>query len=118
MARARLSKTLESSLNYILLLSTRFSYCRGGSGGLMQVELRIRDITRRGRLRLYVERRLRFAVSRFGNRVGRVVVRMGRVNGIPGVFAAIDRAARRAERLVAHRLERARESKTGRSQCE
>jgi len=113
----------------------------------MQVELRIRDINRRGRWRLYVERRLRFALSRFGNRVGRVVVRMGRVNGIPGVqdtretschievrlapcgsvtvkeratdlFAAIDRAARRAERLVAHRLERTRESKTGRSQCE
>jgi putative sigma-54 modulation protein len=113
----------------------------------MQVDLRIRQSAHRDRLRAHVERRLRFALSRFGNRVGRVVVRMGRVNGIHGVqgtgetschievrlapsgtvtvketsadlFAAVDRAAGRVERLVAHRLEQARESKTGRGPCE
>jgi putative sigma-54 modulation protein len=108
------------------------------------VELRIWDTTRRDVLRAYVERRLRFGLSRFGNRVGRVVVRIGRLNGVQGtgetschieaglpscgnvtvkergtnLLAAIDRAAGRVERLVARRVERARESKTGRSQCE
>src|SRR4029077_780649 len=85
MVRARLRKIVESLSNYILFLSARFSYCRGGSGGLMQVELRIRDTASRDRLRAYVERRLRFALSRFGNRVGRVVVRMGRLNGVQGI---------------------------------
>jgi putative sigma-54 modulation protein len=110
----------------------------------MQVELRIRDTASRDRLRAYVERRLRFALSRFGNRVGRVVVRMGRLNGVQGIdeischievrlapsgtlavketgtdlFAAIDRSAGRVERLVTHPLERARESKTGRGEYE
>jgi hypothetical protein len=46
------------------------------------VELRIWDTTRRDVFRAYVERRLRFALSRFGNRVGRVVVRIGRLNGV------------------------------------
>jgi len=71
------------------------------------------------------------------------VVRIGRLNGVQGtserscnikarllpfgtvtvkeagtdVFAAIDRAAGRVERLIAHRVERARESKTGRGHC-
>ena len=38
---------------------------KSGSGGLMQVELRIRDTARRDVLRAHVERRLRFALSRF-----------------------------------------------------
>jgi putative sigma-54 modulation protein len=105
----------------------------------MQLELRIRDTARRDVLRAHVERRLRFALSRFGNRVGRVVVRIGRLNGDQGtnarschievglapfgtvsvkergtdLFAAIDRAAGRIERLIAHCVEPARMSKTG-----
>jgi ribosome hibernation promoting factor len=113
----------------------------------MQVELRIRDTARRDRLRAHVERRLRFALRRFGNRVHRVVVRRGRVNGIRGVrgtgearchvevrlppsgtvtvketstdlFATIDRASGRVEGFVAHRLGVLSTRKTGRSQCE
>jgi putative sigma-54 modulation protein len=127
-------KTLGSLSNYILFLNAQFSYRRDGSGGLMQVELRIWDTTRRDVLRAYVERRLRFGLSRFGNRIGRVVVRIGRHNGAEGasetschievrlaplgsvtvkergtdLFAAIDRAVERIERLVAHRVVRAR----------
>jgi putative sigma-54 modulation protein len=103
----------------------------------MHVDLRIQDTARRDALRAHVERRLRFALSRFGNRVGRVVVRIGRLNGDQGtnarschietrlasfgtvavkdggtdLFAAIDRAAGRMERLIAHYVERARDSK-------
>jgi len=98
------------------------------------VELRIWDATRRDVLRAYVERRLRFGLSRFGNRIGRVVARIGRLNGAQGAsetrchiavrllplgsvtvkergtdrFAAIDRAVERIERLVAHHVGRAR----------
>ena len=105
----------------------------------MHVDLRIRDTAPRDVLRAHLERRFRFALSRFGNRVGRVVARIGRLNGDQGtkarschiearlasfgtvavkdggtdLFAAIDRAAGRIERLIAHCVERARESKTG-----
>jgi hypothetical protein len=51
----------------------------------VQVELRIRDSASHDRLRAYVERRLRFALSRFGNRVGRVVFRMSMLDGVQGV---------------------------------
>ena len=97
----------------------------------MQVELRIRDTARRDGLRAHVERRLRFALSRFSNRVGRVLVRIGKVNEDSGInaqschiearlasfgtvavkdegtdlFAAIDRAAGRIERLIARCVE-------------
>lgn len=50
----------------------------------MQVELRIRHSPRSNQLRADVERRLRFALSRFGSRVGRVVVRMDGLKGVPG----------------------------------
>ncbi len=59
----------------------------------MQLELRIRDAARGDLLRAYIERRLRFALCRFANRVGRVVMLIGRLNGVkvPGNPDAISR---------------------------
>ena len=100
------------------------------NGGFMQLELRIQNAALAEAFRGYVERRLRFSLSRFGGRVGRVVVRVaspGRVHSMTetvcniwirlvpfgtvtvketsaDLFAAIDRAVGRAERSVAHRL--------------
>ena len=54
----------------------------------MQVELRIRNTDLADVLRSYTDRRLRFAVSRFGDRVGRVVVTVSGLNG-QGLAAAV-----------------------------
>jgi ribosome-associated translation inhibitor RaiA len=84
----------------------------------------------------YVERRLRFALGRFGRRVGQVTVRIdgdgpaesrcristevlpfGRVaveESDPDLFAAIDRATGRIGRLFGRELERARDARMGR----
>ncbi|MGE5111324.1 MAG: HPF/RaiA family ribosome-associated protein [Acidobacteriaceae bacterium] len=84
----------------------------------------------------YAERRLRFALGRFGGRVGHVTVRIsedgptqhrcrisaevlpfGRVaveETDPDLFAAIDRATGRIGRLFGRELERAREARVGR----
>ena len=48
---------------------------------MMQVEIRIRNTDLADVLRSYTDRRLRFAVSRFGDRVGRVVVTVSGLNG-------------------------------------
>jgi len=87
-----------------------------------------------------MERRLRFALTRFGGRVGRVKVRISDVNGPRGgidkccricaeivpfdtvvleevdaeLHAAIDRAADRLGGSFARRLKRARELRVGR----
>ena len=83
----------------------------------------------------YVERRLRFALQRYGGRVGRVMVRIS-ANGpaeascristamLPfgriaveethsDLFVAIDRATRRIGWLFGRKLERAREASVG-----
>jgi putative sigma-54 modulation protein len=99
---------------------------------MMQVELRIRNTDLADVLRGYTDRRLRFAVSRFGDRVGRVVVTVSGLNGqgLPAavncyigaelkpfgqlavqesdlnLYTAIDRAAGRLGRLFALRLGR------------
>lgn len=87
-------------------------------------------------LRSYVERRLRFALARFGNRVGLVTVRIaaegpdksrcrisadmlpfGRVTAGehgPDLFTAIDRATGAIGRRFARELDRARSSRLGR----
>jgi putative sigma-54 modulation protein len=96
----------------------------------MQVELRIRNTDLANVLRSYADRRLRFALSRYGDRVGRVVVTVSEFNetglGIakschidaevrpfsqvaarvtdPDLYMAIDRAAGRLGRLFASRL--------------
>ncbi len=83
-----------------------------------------------------MERRLRFALGRFGGRVGQVTVRIGadgRANVFcqvradvvpwghvdieesdPDLFSAIDRATGRIGRLFGRELERARDSRTSR----
>lgn len=101
----------------------------------MQLELIIRNADLARILRNYAERRLHFALSRFGDRVERVMVTIseqaetqpnaGRTCHIsaefkpfgqvaaeeadPDVYAAIDRAASRVGRLLGSRLERTQE---------
>lgn len=96
----------------------------------MQMELRIRNTDLANVLRSYADRRLRFALSRYGDRVGRVVVTVSEFNetgpGVakschidaevrpfgqlaarvtdPDLYMAIDRAAGRLGRLFASRL--------------
>lgn len=98
----------------------------------MRVELRIRNTDLASVLRNYADRRLRFALSRFGDRVGRVVVTLSKFDGAeqsiakschitaelrpfgqvatrevdPNLYTAIDRAVGRLGRLFASRLGR------------
>ena len=87
-------------------------------------------------LRSYAERRLKFALDRFGGRVDEVTVRvsgdgpeenncristevspLGRIaveENDADLFAAIDRAAGRMGRLFGSELKRARDAKVGR----
>jgi ribosomal subunit interface protein len=87
-------------------------------------------------LRSYVNRRLRFALGRFGGRVGQVTVRIGEdgpnesrcrisTEVVPfgrvaveesdhDLFVAIDRATGRLGRLFRRELERLRDARVGR----
>lgn len=99
----------------------------------MHIEFRIQNTDPAEVLRGYVERRLRFALGRFGDRVGRITVRIsgnanesecritselrpfGRVavqESDPDLLAAIDRAAGRVGRLFGRELQRARDART------
>jgi len=102
----------------------------------MQIAIHLSDADLAGAVHSYVERRLRFALSRFGGRVGHVTVRMNadgpassrcRIEAeiLPfghvaveeidsDLFAAIDRATGRIGRLFSRKLERTREDRTGR----
>ena len=97
----------------------------------MEVRIRGRNIELTEALRVHVERRLQFALSRFGERIGRVTVRLVNINGPRGsedkiclidlilrpagrilvedvngdLHAAIDRAAERTGRAVSRELE-------------
>jgi ribosomal subunit interface protein len=99
----------------------------------MQLEVRIHAAEVGDSLRAYIDRRLRFALGRFGERVGRVRVGISDLNGPRGgvdkccrvsaalvpfgrvvveevdgdVYAAIDRAAGRLGRSFTRRLKRA-----------
>lgn len=100
----------------------------------MQVELRIRNTDLTNVLRSYAERRLRFALSRFGDHTGRVVVTVSELESSEGIatnchisadirpfgqvaaretdpdlYAAIDRAAGRLGRLFTSRLGRVKD---------
>jgi putative sigma-54 modulation protein len=99
----------------------------------MQVELRGANRDVAAVLRPYLERRLRFALGRFGSRVGQVLVTITRNGGahtgcristdiVPfgrvdieevdfDLFAAIDRAVRRVGRLFGRELERLRDAR-------
>jgi ribosomal subunit interface protein len=100
----------------------------------MRIEIRGRRMNLTEALREHVDRRLRFALGRFASRVRRVVVRLEDLNGPKGgvhmecriavkadgglqalvadrhadLYAAIDRAADRMNRLVARQMERVR----------
>lgn len=106
----------------------------------MQVDLRVRNMDLVNILRGYTDRRLRFALSRFGDRVGRVVVSVAECSvpyqGIvkschisaelrpfgqvvaretdPDLYTAIDRAAGRVGRLFASRLGRGKDGEAPR----
>ena len=99
----------------------------------MQIRIRGRKVRVTKVLRAHVERRLGFALGRFGEHVGRVVVHLSkseerldreekrcriavalrrhvRVQETDAdLFAAVDRAADRAARSVAHAIEREHE---------
>ncbi len=98
----------------------------------MNIQIRERNVDVTNVLRAHVERRLAFALSRFGDRVDRVLVRFSesghgggadkrcqinvglrpqvvRVEDIDlDLFAAVDHAANRVSRSVARALERER----------
>ena len=104
----------------------------------MNLELRVTKMDAAELLRDYVERRLRFAIGRFGNRVARVIVNVSREGGrprestclmtvevvpigeisvyetYPDLLAAIDRAAGRVGRQVARQLKRAQQTRAWR----
>ena len=100
----------------------------------MKIQIRGRNVELTKVLRARVERRLGFALSRFGERIGRVLLRFSETNGHSGdidkrcqidvglkpksvrvehsdanLLVALDRAADRASRSVARALERDRE---------
>lgn len=100
----------------------------------MHVEFHIQNTDPAEVLRGYIERRLRFALGRFGDRVGQVTVRVsgnanetecrittelrpfGRVavqETDPDLLAAVDRAAGRVGRLFGRELQRVRHARTG-----
>lgn len=100
----------------------------------MQIDIQARGFTLTEGLRAHVERRLRFALTRFQDRVVRVAVRLSDVNGPRGgvnkhchlqarlrglpdivvkdteadLYVAVDRAAERAGRTLGRYLRRAR----------
>ncbi|HWR37303.1 MAG TPA: ribosome-associated translation inhibitor RaiA [Clostridia bacterium] len=96
----------------------------------MNIELRVHNSDVVQMLRQYVERRLRFSLSKFGDRLSHVAVHISedgtevkscRVNveAVPfgavsaeasdsDVFAAIDRASGRVARQIGHKFQRAR----------
>jgi len=102
----------------------------------MQVDIRARKIEVDEALRAHVDRRLRFALGRFGERIAKVTVRFADANGAPGgvdkqcqidvalrpsgnvlvedidadLRAVLDRAADRAARAVDRDLQRRRDA--------
>jgi ribosome-associated translation inhibitor RaiA len=102
----------------------------------MRIAMLTSEVDLGGAVESYVERRLRFALGRFGARVGELSVRLkadgrssfscgisaaivpaGRVTveeWDPALFSAIDRATGRIGRLFAHELERIHDARLGR----
>ncbi len=103
----------------------------------MQVGMHINNADLAAALKCYVERRLHFALGRYGGRVGQVTVRIGtegpaetqcRISteilpfgrvaveeSDPDLFAAVDRATGRIGRLFGRELERVRDARVGRA---
>lgn len=102
----------------------------------MQLDVRIQNTDLVEVVKNYVERRLRFALGRFGDRVGQISVRIsangsaerkcristelrpfGRVaveESDPDLFAAVDRATGRIGRLFGRELQRTHDMRLGR----
>lgn len=106
----------------------------------MEVEVRIQGADLEEAVRKYAARRVRFALGRFASRVGRVLVRVSDINGHRGgvdqrchirvdlpsrgqvvldqvdanVFAAIDRASTRIGEAFRRKIQRTRDTRTGR----
>ncbi|HYG99049.1 MAG TPA: HPF/RaiA family ribosome-associated protein [Terriglobales bacterium] len=102
----------------------------------MQIDVRTHSLDLAEVLKSYLERRLRFALSRFGERVGQITVRLsrnartevecristelkpfGRVaveEADTDLFAAIDRATGRIGRLFGRELQRTHDARVGR----
>jgi putative sigma-54 modulation protein len=100
---------------------------------MVKIQIRERNVEVSENLRTHVERRLGFALARFGQRVARVIVRLSDADGEPGanlrcqihvglrsrsarvdhtdadLFTAVDRAVERVSRSVARVLERERD---------
>lgn len=107
----------------------------------MQIDIQARDFSLTQALRSHVERRVGFALSTRYDRIKRILVRLSDINGprggndkccrlcvvIPGqadvviedtqanLYAAIDRAADRAGRVVSRKLARLRNYRRSRS---
>jgi len=102
----------------------------------MQIRFNVDDADASDAVRSYVERRLRFALGRFGQRVGHITVRIKpdgpagnqcriRAEVVPfgqviaeqtdsDLFAAVDQAAGKIARQFSRELERIRNSRVGR----
>jgi ribosomal subunit interface protein len=106
----------------------------------MELELRMQELNLNEVLRDYIERRLRFALSRFQSRVGKVTFRISDENGPRGgndktcrisaeilpsgtvvlestqanLFTAIDAATDRLRRAVAREVEQRRDARLSR----
>ena len=106
----------------------------------MKIGIRAHDVELTESLRAHVERRIGFALGRFGALVDSVIVRLSDTNdhrrgidkrcqidvGLPSVkvdatdadlFAAVDRAAHRAARAVTHALDRSRTTARSAGPC-
>ena len=106
----------------------------------MEVEVRIQGTDLGEAIRRYAARRIRFALGRFGSRVGRVTVRISDINGARGgvdqcchisaeipprgevvldqvdadLFSAIDRASARVGEALRRETQRNRDARTRR----
>lgn len=100
---------------------------------MVRIQIRERNVEISDRLRTHIERKLGFELARFGQRIARVIVRFSEAQGDRSadkrcqihvglksrsarvedtdadLFVAVDRAAERLSRSVAHVLERERE---------
>ena len=101
---------------------------------MLQLDVRLREGDLTDFLHTYIDRRLRFSLSRFGERIAQISVRIsrsrqndcriavelrpfGRVavqESGPDLFVAIDRATGRIGRLLGRELDRIRDTRTGR----
>lgn len=101
---------------------------------MLQLDVRLREGDLTDFLHAYIDRRLRFSLSRFGERIAQISVRIsrprqndcriavelrpfGRVavqESGPDLFVAIDRATGRIGRLLGRELDRIRDTRTGR----